>query len=136
MRLASGLLGLCLTFSVSGCGSEDEFTACSLGENTGAWLESYRELEGNCGPLSSNVVIADAPDPPGCVYAYNSISDDKCEGSSDFTCPTSDGRGTQHVVVTARHIDTGLIKGTATIELDHPDWGYCKSTYQLTVVKQ
>ena len=131
-------IAILLAVALAACGGSDsgegsDFT-CAIGELTGAWRLSYVELDGSCGPIPDETFIA----PPGgagdpaCVVDYNSISADKCQLETDVTCPTLDNLGTQTWVWSIRQTGSGLLEGSATLQLNHTS-GICRGTYDMTM---
>jgi hypothetical protein len=126
--------------SVSGCASDDgnsEFNDCAMGDLTGTWRAHYDEVNGNCGPIADETALfdPDADPGPGCIVNNSIISDDKCRADMDFSCPTTDDRGTQDWVMVMRHVGPGRLSGTATVQVNHPAVGTCRSTYNVTITQ-
>lgn len=144
MRL--GLLAAALLF---GCGSTASstgappappFTACEIGQLGGAWLVSYTEVDGNCGPVPDETVVAPSGAPmkvgggvdaggPQCTIAAQTISADKCEIDDDFTCTLLGGTaGTQHWSGALHQTSAVDIVGRVSLQLLEP-MAACRSTY-------
>jgi len=133
------LLCLALVLVLVACGSEEAQTetdppfACALGELTGTWRVTYQEeAGGSCGPLAAETVNMGAPSGGGCEYTANDLSPDLCRLDYDFTCPLSDGQGSQRWIGVTRHVAEGELRGTATLQGQHPEAGTCRSTYAVT----
>lgn len=126
--------------NVSACGSDDDkFTDCHFGDGSlgGTWRTHYVETDGNCGPISDETSVLDTntPPQPGCTQTTNTISSDKCRADLAWSCPTTDGNGTQSWVVVLTQTGPETIKGTGTVQLNHPTAGTCRSTYAMTLTK-
>jgi len=113
-----------------GCDGGDAFEDCAIDALTGAWRLSYTETDGTCGPIQDETFILGGTGDGACTEHANTISDDRCEQTLDFTCPTTDGAGTQRWVMVLEQVGEEHIAGTGTVQLDHPE-GTCRSTYDL-----
>lgn len=119
--------------ALAGCGSDEPFTDCAMGELTGAWRVSYTERDGNCGPIQdANLVLTPGEVPAECTVRTFDISPDKCEMTTDIECPT-DG-GTVRTVDLSRQIGPDEISGSVTVTVDLSS-GFCRSTYDTRVVR-
>jgi hypothetical protein len=109
---------------------------CQIGSLTGTWRLVYSQVDGNCGPIPSETVQAGTVGAASsCVIQNQTISPDHCRIDSTFTCPTTDGQGTQAwTTVFHQDSDTSL-SGTGTVQVNHPTLGTCRSTYNLTMTK-
>lgn len=132
---------IALLLLVSACGSSDDEPplVCHLGELTGTWRTTYEERDGTCGPLPAETVSLSPSDPGGgtggCKYATDAISADKCRYDFDYTCPTTDGKGTQRWTGVTRQVEEGKLTGDTSVQLVHPELGTCRSTYTVTLAK-
>jgi hypothetical protein len=121
------------------CGGDDDesFRDCGLGQLRGTWRIRYTETDGNCGPISDETAVfdPDAPLPAGCTRQAQSVSADKCRMDLAWTCPTTDGAGKQAWVMVMLQRSHTRLEGTATVQLDHPSLGSCRSTYSLAITK-
>ncbi len=138
MKLAStiGLLALVAACSSS---SQEHFT-CAVGQLTGTWRLSYQETNGNCGAIADETVVlspgAAQAASTGCTFAAQEVSADKCSMAVDFTCPTADNAGTQHWVGSMHQVAANRLEGSYTVQLQHPQLGLCRSTYDTTMQEQ
>jgi hypothetical protein len=139
------VLQACAVFALvaaaaAGCSGADEpFRACSMGSLTGTWRISYRETNGDCGPIPDETVnIAAASSGStsssggGCRTLAYGISADKCRVEQSFTCPSNDNRGTQSWTIVIQQTGPTSVSGTATVQLTHSTLGACRSTYAMT----
>jgi len=117
-------------------GDEEPPFACGLGELQGTWRVTYQEQgDGTCGPVSDLTLNFSSPDEGGCVYAMREISRDKCRLDFDFTCTFPDGKGKIRSVGVTRQPAVDELVGDLTIEAEHPELDYCRSTYKVTYRK-
>jgi hypothetical protein len=126
-------ISLLLVLTMLGCGGDEPFTDCALGELTGAWRIHYAETDGNCGSIQDATVMADTES--GCTVESQQVSADKCRKDSTVTCPTVDGLGTTTQVSVFQQVAADRIEGTTTIQLVHSTLGNCRSTYDVTVAR-
>ena len=116
--------------AVSSCG--DDFTDCKLGQLTGTWRTTYVHLNGSCGYMpSETMVYRPGQKHPACEYYRVTISSDLCRADIDTKCPTTDGLGTQEWIGVIRHVDTGRLEWSATLQITHSKYGPCRSTYDI-----
>jgi hypothetical protein len=121
------------------CGADEPFRDCSLDKLSGSWRISYRETNGNCGPISDETVnfsnSGAGQATSSCTTQAYSIATNKCRVDEAFTCPTTDGKGSQAWTVVVQQTSAAGASGTATVQLTHPTYGTCRSTYALTWTK-
>jgi hypothetical protein len=125
---------------LAGCSSGDPSFTCAIGELSGTWRIHYEETNGNCGAVADETVVlspaASQAASAGCTYAAQNISSDKCSLELDFTCPTTDNAGTQHWIGSMHQVAADRLEGSYTVQLQHPQLGTCRSTYDTTMQKQ
>lgn len=134
--LASALLCACSDPAPSSASTDEEesdFT-CALGSLTGTWRITYAEQDGDCGPVPAETVSlgGSGGTDPGCTYAPKKPSADKCSLEFDFSCPTTDGKGSQRWTGITRQVAEKKLISDATAQVQHPDAGVCRSTYTMT----
>ncbi len=140
--VAIGVTLIIAIVGLAGCSSSnhgDENFTCAFGELSGTWRVHYEETNGNCGAIADEtVVLGTAPDPAAasCTRAADVISQDKCRADEDFTCPTADSRGTQHWIGTLHHTASDRVSGSLTVQVNHPAFGLCRSTYDVIWTRQ
>jgi hypothetical protein len=125
---------------LAGCGGDDNpapFSDCHIGELSGTWRTHYAETNGNCGAIADETGIfnPNAPPPAGVTIDAKQISSDKCRGDLAFTIATTDGQGSQSWVMVIHQTSATELQGTATLQLNHPTLGNCRSTYDVTVTQ-
>ena len=116
----------------------DDFSDCNLGSITGTWRTHYDETNGNCGAIPDETNISTSttmPSDSACTVTTNVLSDDKCHLDRQFECPTTDGLGTQSWTSAITQTAAGRIEGSATVQLQHPSIGTCRSTYNVTITQ-
>lgn len=129
-----------LVLGTFGCSADDDkFTDCHLGDGTvvGTWRTHYQETDGTCGPIpdETNIFDPNAAPQPGCTQSQAQVSADKCRVDLAWSCPTTDGNGTQSWVVVLTQTGPGTLKGTGTVQANHTSLGTCRSTYAMTLTK-
>jgi hypothetical protein len=126
--------------AVVGCSGADEpFRDCNMDSLSGTWRVSYRQTNGDCGPISDETVNISAASSGsssssggGCRTLAYGISPNKCRVEQSFTCPTNDNRGTQSWTMVSQQTSPTSVSGTATVQLTHSTLGSCRSTYAMT----
>jgi hypothetical protein len=138
-RRVTALIMAVASVITAGCGAADDepFTDCAIGELTGTWRIHYDETDGNCGPMPDETGIFDPSSemPAECSVQAKAISADKCRADLSWTCPTTDGKGTQKWVMVVRQRAATKLTGTATVQLDHSSLGSCRSSYAVTATQ-
>lgn len=126
------------------CGNSDDGSddgagfACGIGELSGTWRISYKEVDGDCGPIPAETVNLSSSGSGGggaCKTAVQDISSDKCRLDFDYTCPTTDGKGTQRWSGVTKQTAEDRLEADSTAQLQHPALGACRSTYKVTYTK-
>lgn len=119
-----------------GCSGGDDVD-CSTYEPMGAWRMMYDETDGNCGSISDETAIfgGDSSPDPSCSYGETYESEDRCTVDMSWTCPTTDGYGTQSWTFHLELVSETEIVGSATVQVQHPSVGTCRSTYDIRIVK-
>lgn len=119
------------------CSSDDDKFACVLGEVSGTWRANYDELDGNCGSIASETTSLGSgkggADP--CTYFTSEVSEDKCKLDFDYSCPTTDGKGTQRWTGATNQVAEDRMESSATMQIQHPTLGSCRSTYKITLTR-
>jgi hypothetical protein len=134
---------LALGAALLGCGSdatsappesEEPGLVCALDSLTGIWRVTYTEHDGDCGPVASETVDLGGSGgaDPSCTYAPKKPSADRCSLEFDFTCPTTDSKGSQRWTGITRQVAEKKLISDATAQLQHPELGVCRSTYTMT----
>ena len=132
--------GLCLAVLVGACSSSTDGDApsfqCALGELRGTWRLSYRETNGNCGPIADETVVltGESSTPAACQQDAVLISEDKCRMDLDFTCPTANG-GSQKWAGGTKQVAADKLIGDMTAEA-RIGTASCRSTYEITWTRQ
>ena len=136
MKIGSVGLAACVLVACSSTEGSETF-ACSLGSLEGTWRIHYEETDGNCGEIADETVVQGATDPgaDSCTYAASTVSADKCRWDTDFTCPTTDQRGTQRWTGVMTQTGEEELSGSMTVQLKHP-MGTCRGTYRVVWMKQ
>jgi hypothetical protein len=126
-----------LSLANVGCSGADEpFRDCNLDTLSGTWRISYRETNGDCGPIPDETVnLASAGSGSAastCSTQAYGISPNKCRVEQAFTCATTDGAGTTAWTMVVQQMSPTSVSGTATAQLTHRTLGTCRSTYAMT----
>ncbi len=125
------------------CGGEDQtpvpIEECQLGELTGAWRVTYEETDGTCGPIPDATVIMgngveNGVEPEGCEIYSATRDADSCRSFVDFECVMSDGSAVRWVIVQTQ-VSSDRVIGTGTGTVNHPEAGFCQSTYDITLTQ-
>jgi hypothetical protein len=112
---------------------EEPGFACAIDALTGTWRVTYSEQDGDCGPVASETVSLGGTggDAGGCKTTKAAVSADRCSREFDFTCPTTDGEGSQRWTGITRQVSARRLESDATAQLQHPELGVCRSTYTM-----
>ncbi|MEY4575569.1 MAG: hypothetical protein RL701_272 [Pseudomonadota bacterium] len=134
----------CTTYLVSAalmmsaaCGNGDAAEDCDLRRGT-AFLATYQELSGDCGPLPSELtVFGSGVKHPGCVQGEVAVGED-CSVSNSAVCDLSSSgdAGDEQRINVVLHPDSGNgLVGTMEVRLIAGD-SSCHSFYRATLVRQ
>lgn len=135
---AARCLGVVFAALASACTIEADkaFTDCHIGSLTGTWKYHYEETSGNCGRVPDYLGTNPGTAPiTNCTDQTTTPSDDKCTVGLIYTCPTTDGLGSQGWSLHLRQTAADELTGGGTLQITHPT-GACQSSYNLTIQKQ
>jgi hypothetical protein len=144
MRELCSILGIAML--AVGCsgdsepeGYEDDSFTCSSDARSGAYLVTFTEVDGDCGPLSSQVVRLTGELDPTCVLdSPQTLSADQCTVDSSVSCTNPNTGVTLTLIGTTTQQDASasLITGIATIEGYDAQGPICRGTYRLRYERQ
>jgi hypothetical protein len=130
-----------LAIGIAACSSSSEGEApafkCALGELRGTWRLSYKETNGDCGPIADETVVltgGTSAAPAACTQDALVISDDKCRMDLDFTCPAGNN-GSQTWTGATRQVAEDRLIGDMTAQATIGT-ASCRSTYEITWQRQ
>lgn len=112
--------------------------SCAIGSLTGTWRVTYTEVDGTCGAIAAETVNFSATGSNGsdpCTYHAQKVSGDKCRLDFDYTCPTTDGKGSTRWTGVTKQTGTEKLESDATVQGTHPSAGTCRSTYTMVWAK-
>jgi hypothetical protein len=111
-------------------------------ERSGAYLFTYVERDGSCGPIPEDLVTfteqpTELVEPCDGTISY---SDDNCQVTTEATCPEPGvGLGLYSRTTTVSNWDESADRGTGVFSLrlfDLDDTLLCRGTYNITGVRQ
>lgn len=142
MRIATAWI---LAVGLTACSGGDDGgpITCAVADRAGTYLITSTELDGTCGPLTSQLARLDAdPAALGCERTVADVwSDEWCTLERSIACSEPGlGVGWYSVStgISTQQDDSGaLVTGTITIQVFDPyDAPVCASTYRMRAERQ
>lgn len=138
-RFAFSLAIAAATLSCSGSDPEDsQPSECDPNMRSGTYLMSFAALDGNCGPIPSQLtrLAPNAALPENCFFdAYDTISDRGCTLERSYTCFTDTAEVSIVAITTQETADGSRITGLATVRIQELI-ASCAGTYSILAVRQ